>query len=463
MSESAPQTDAIDWDARLKIAQTKKTELDGDLIRRQLSDSYLRQERLKTAAGLSGLVLAVAALVGGVWTAYTWTADRSRERNAKKQERIESHIADLSSERLERRLFSANLLSRYLSKDVPERNAQILSALANALAIEQTSLGRSALIMSLRALDQDVVDRVALSEALANLARHNRALRKDSPLRTGLGSIDPFDTREPKIELLNDLAEAMSVLMQKGGRVSDLNGIYFARQNLTGLSLPGTLFDGAILVHTRFEEATLRQASFAGADLAGASFIKADLRGASFRSGSLWGMHYVAKSKGKDLGGGVRIMLEMPNFRCSDLRDSDFTGHSTFGFISQKTASSFGYYRSGLQFAGADLEGANFQSTEPHAILPAGETSLPFAGCCGGYGSEITKGLFQTFYTMDSKAPLGKELEKFDLTAKELSIAFKNTNWSKAKLPTWLSEYLAKAKVTQDQDRSDNVCLSVEH
>src|SRR5262249_12409304 len=215
----------------------------------------------------------------------------------------------------------------------------------------------------------------------------------------------PSDSGEA---IAKSVGDAIVVLMRLGARARDLSGIYCVECDFTHLDLSQTNFSGSILHSSKFSNATLSGANFADANLENTQFIAADLQDAILTGkahsyiSNIFNTHNTHE-------GNQRIFINQsfisgPIFDCADLRRANFSGHSIFGFVSEKARSqdkSPPLLLFSASFVGVNLEGTNFGEAQMFGVKSVDE-DFPFPSY--GFNSIITHGFYNLFQSGISKS-----------------------------------------------------------
>jgi uncharacterized protein YjbI with pentapeptide repeats len=426
-------------------AQLRKTELECRLLAQQLTPEYRRIEWLKGIAAASGLVIAIVAVIGGFGSIAGWLIEQQKSRQVRIEERLDRALTMLADPSANRRLAAISSLRSFLAERDDTRNSQVLLALSSTLALEDSDPVRSAITSLVADVDPAIVGSSVLNRGLQALVDTSRGLVRDGDL----GRKRPRNLWRLETDLkvganLQMTADAIVSLLRKGARAQSMTGIYLGRSDLAGLDLSGTDFGDATLAWSDLSRATLRNSSFDGADLERTNFVSADLQNAKFtltNNGGRTTIHWNYVQQQMDRSSAIQVQVEMPDFHCSDLRNADFSGHPLFGIIADDI-SELAFVEFPAKFARANLKGADFSRIQIFGLRSDHDNRSPFVETQGGGSRPNDAKYIRGSYQIDSDAPLTGDINDFTKSLNRVSHAFAETNWSAAKLPRGIRQWL---------------------
>ena len=296
-------------------ARVLKLEAERKLLVDQASRSYQLREWVKAGA-------TAVAFLGVLFTAGTALVQLSESRKARSDERFEQAVKNLAEDKPAQRLSGVSALNGFLTAKVRQEDA--MSALINALAIENEPVVRDAITDVFAHLDGSVTES-ALNSALRATAARSRTVgrtvlraRGGHPLQVSLDDLEPQDGK------LVSLGRVITSLMRSGATYNDLARIYCIGCDFGGIKVKGISFDGATLVHSTFERSEFINSSFRFAQLGGVDFRGTVLRGSKFSTST--------PGDGESDREGSAWRYAAPDFQCADLSDADFTEFDFEGF-----------------------------------------------------------------------------------------------------------------------------------
>src|ERR1051326_3744551 len=244
-------------------ARIAKLHAETALLNLQLSPAERRRDRIKSIAGVSGVVTATAALLALLLSTYQWFRSDKLNRDVRVEERLERALKLLGDTAPAARLAGVATLASFL-RDIDDAHApQVLLALTNSLSIESSLTVRNAIVTTFTGVNPKVVKSSQLDETLVSLVQISRGLVQEGNLwrtrRDNLYFSPSPDTIEARAV---SVAQALCALLRAGAKAQDLTRIYLAGMDLNHISLPGVKFDDSILAGCAFRHANLRQASF---------------------------------------------------------------------------------------------------------------------------------------------------------------------------------------------------------
>jgi uncharacterized protein YjbI with pentapeptide repeats len=346
-----------------------KLRLESKLLAGQLDRCWL--EYAKVFAG------PIAVLFGVIVTIFVAVGQLDESRQLREEERFDRAVSRLGAPTATERLAGLAGLQLFLEPREKARHQATVHFLVDALASEQDSTVRAAILDSLsqvtsKEVSQNILngtlerlrdrDRDLFSHLratfLERLKQNSRLIREKGNDEVGIGPV-----REEDLAPLRATASAIVALTRNGARTSDLSGIYcegcdfsgkvmdmtrsdfaqvsdFSRtDNLSTLNLSGTNFHGSILKNANFIGLILRGASFDSADIIHANFSGADLTGAKFTDSD----HRESLIQSAVIVGYLYAAI-FPDFTCANLTGADFTDSPFFGIYRNRPNSVFAAY-----------------------------------------------------------------------------------------------------------------------
>lgn len=337
------------------IATLRKTELEAQILKERLSLQSRRRESLKAISGASGLLLVLVSVLGGGFSFWKWLEEQRLSRENQIEERLDSALASLSSERAPERVSAIGSLRSFISTN-DERNKRVLVLASNALSIEPDRQVRNNILSFFQDVDESLVDQDALSSALAVQVHFNRDQTRDLGIRMRLGHARTID--DDLVEggaQLQASSLAIRILVGKGAYVQDMVGVSLVGVNMQEARLPDVKFDNAILAWANFSGSRLDGASILNANLRGTSFVQADLREAAIgfddEDYEIREQEYVLQQLRMD----DPDIIQMPMFGCANLSSAKINNMIIFGssekFVESRKISTFSavdFYKSNL-------------------------------------------------------------------------------------------------------------------
>jgi hypothetical protein len=430
--------------------ETRKADLEAQLLQHQLAPAHRRLEFYKGAATASGLLIALVSLFGAFGSVGTWFVNQSRERDIRIEERLERALTGLSDPSPQRRATSLALLRSFATGTNERHSRQVILAVAEALPLESSPLVANSIVSFLGQLQG--VGHGPLAAGLNSLAEKSRRLLGNERAKTGGDAVAGAQ--------LALLASGMTALLRAGAR-GELAGVDLSGADLSGLELNGQSFKGALLKGASFANAKAARADFADADLWQANFRGADLAGANFAQPARGGpmqhdlMRRVAERPDGTFG--------FPDFSCANLRGADFTWHPLI-FVPPASLNTSTDGAS-PRFAGANLEGANLERLMMLGLGPANSAKWPFPTSADSAGGsvELGNGLALAQMPIDPKARLAHALPNapeyphdyspFAATYSTIRDAFRAAHWKDASLPHAVREVLGNRYLPRGNDQ----------
>jgi uncharacterized protein YjbI with pentapeptide repeats len=446
-----PTASAVEGEEQRIRTEKLRTEL--ALLQHQLSPAARRGENLKLFASISGTLTAIIALVGLGLSGYQWFQAQKLERAVRTEERLDRALQQSSGTTPPARLAGVVSLGSFLHDSDSAQDAQVLLALTNMLAVEESLTVRNAIVATISGVDQKVTGEIILNKSLVAAAQVSRDLVDEGDLWRARRTL-PHTIPEPSsVEARAiSVATAITSLIRKGAHTSDLSRTYFAGSDLSGCDLRAVVFDGAILAWANLRSAKLIRASFLDADLEGSSFVGADLRAASLEQSlkqqpGTFRQNYIDDQLKRNRGmrNGFLFHVTGPDFRCSDLRNASFHGHPLLPVYLDRM--SYLIAVDGFLFTGANLTGTRFSGLKAFGALPLNdeEYSGPYPAQSGwGYWGANPRYAAVGAEVADSGG-LVREAE-FSNALTRLSLFFAGANWRSAKVTTPVKQALEMAR-----------------
>jgi uncharacterized protein YjbI with pentapeptide repeats len=456
----------------LDAASARKLELEAKLIEDQLTPAGRRRETLKAVAGVSGLVIALVTVIGGLLTILNWLVQENHNRDLRIQERMDRSLSLLSETRPTQRTAAISSLQSFIATSDDTRNSQVLVSIANALPLEEDGTVRNAMLSLFEDIDAKITGKQALNVALKSLAHNSRGLMRASDLWNKNPPFGFYRIAETIKQgaALEAIARAITVLLRKGARVEDLSEIYLPDSDLSDLDLTGINFDFSILALTDFSNAILTKASFNGANLEHVNFVRSDLRSARLSDQRKLGHKqpvdsYIEKqfeSSSKNLA-----MISLPDFSCADLRNAVFSNHALFGIWRNEVPTNI----HPVNFAGSNLANADMTNIYFYVLKVDGDEELPIKAVeksgsrlgvaeLSSQTGEPNVDLSQYFgaiYELEPNAPLKENTLLFSTSLQEIRMSLQRSNWEAAKLPRAIKDLLAKPSTPGQKQQNKTV------
>ena len=342
-------------------AETEKLQAETRLLEQQASPNARRIEQFKAAAGVGGMMTAIVAVGGLLFSFWQFQTESIAKREAYQQERLDHTLALLFDEDPAKQISGVWTLESFIRVSEPAVKRQILAVLVHVLAEEEDKAVRDAIVASFRTPGYADLDEEFQAVLLQQLVAASASLIIEDDLwRTRRGNRET-GLPEHSIEARAlSIGKAVVALLSSGPAFKRVSGVYCAGCDFSGMALDGVDFSEAILYQANFSGASLIEANFDSADLEETRFVGAKLRGATltFNDRTREGFYrqsYIFRATNRDRFKGG------PNFNCADLRDADFSGHPLFGFIHVAVGPQSWSEDQGASFVGADLEDADFR------------------------------------------------------------------------------------------------------
>jgi|GEM_PF-5284485 len=438
-SSATPSPAPLTLEQEEQRARIKKMHAETDLVIQQLSQRHQRYEWLKVIAGFGGLITAVAAVFGLLLSASQWLESAESTRRLRVEERLDRSLTLMGGESPATRLAAVVSLSSFLKED-KEHAPQVLQALTNALAIEESLTVRNAILAAIERLEPTDLSATEFRHALDSLVLVSRGLIQEGDLwtnrRSSVYTTPSHATVESKAL---SVATAIAGLLHKGARSPDMSRIYLSGADLSGLNLTGTKWDDSILAWTDFSRAELKNTSFKDADLEGALFKQAHLTKADF-SVSLdiltakRRFNYVklqmhrSQRLAQEARATESFWVTGPDFSCADLNGANFSGHPLLPIYSNELAA---VIRAHMSFRDADISGANFSPLGGFGIVLPGQQydAQPFPTIGSGASWASIDHYAVTEFVLNNHAPLAPGRANYSQALNELTAIFSGSNW----------------------------------
>jgi hypothetical protein len=208
---------------------------------------------------LSTLVVVIGALVG----LFRWLGDRRSEQEKRAEERFQSVVEGLGSEREAARVGAAIMLRTFLRKDYEQFYSQTFD-----LAVAHLRLPR---VPTQQPENSNMPHPLtSLNQALITVLKESFPLARD------------WQKRDPQFLDATDVQLDNAYLVR-----ADLESIWMQGASLGKATLNGAHFEGAYLEMAHFEGADLKKADFSKARLNKANLDEAYLHGANFYGADL--------------------------------------------------------------------------------------------------------------------------------------------------------------------------------
>jgi len=441
------------------MQETTKLKLEADILRMQFSEEYKLSEKLKAGANLATILVAFAALVGGLGSFIKWINDEGKTRQLHVEQRLDATLVRFSSSIENERLAAVSSLRSFLGENNETQDLQVLSAVSSDLALEKSPVVRRAIVSLISDLNTDSLTKPTLDKSLALLVQTSRGMVADRVLRESRPRFpQSFDSQLDGANL-QAIADAIVLLLRKNAQSKDMHGIYLGKSDLDNINLVGTDFSDAILAWSTFNNANLSGSSFRDADLEQTKFVGADLRSTKFTSTyplpQKVKIDYVLAQMNRSLDG--QIQVSMPDFKCADLRNADFRGHPLFGMTENSVPGAV-YFTWAVDFTSANLEGTDFSGIRVFSLVPQ-HTEInsqypifPFSsiGVVEAYQKkeEYTVGVYEfTTGEIPENNPLERNFGLFSKSFQMVALSLSSSNWKKAILPKFIHKWASENPV----------------
>ena len=311
--------------------ETKKVTAERIVLELQASRRFQRREDIKALAGLAGVLAAIVA-IGGLL--FSWDSSQQQEaldREVRIDTRLDRAFERLASTSSADRMSAVTVLQSFLPEQKYSRDSLILMTLTNALSIEDDPMVRNYIVRALTATDRELIAETSQREALENLIDISRALVVEGDLKNSRRLAARLPARGGLEVRAHNVAQAIVGMMRSGAVTKDLSRSYLVESDFSRMDLSGVDFSDAVLSYSRFIATVCRSCVFDGADIEDVRFNHAVLDGSKFtvteapgagQSRSSYVFNLLARGKDEFNG---------PDFSQSSLVDADFTGHHLFG------------------------------------------------------------------------------------------------------------------------------------
>jgi uncharacterized protein YjbI with pentapeptide repeats len=425
----------------------RKLQLESALLERQLSQTSQDLERRKARAATAGIVAAIVALGGLMLSSYQWYATSLRTADIALDQRLARGLEQLGSAMVAQRLAAVASLSSAVHEK-GDRRQQVLQALINNLALEDSPLVRNAILGTLNDLRPVRMGQDELDSLLLTLVRVNRGLVEEGHLldshrrypRQGPGSQQEYRAAST--------VEAICILLKQGARAQDFSRTYLFGANFQDLLLQECNFSRAVLSWAQFDRAKLAKSIFDDAFLDGTSFTGADARYCRFfqslRTTDRTDEFFVSYSDRQQMElakANQGYEYEGPMFDCADLRGATFENHRLFTFSPDDGGRLVTHTTS---FHRAILDGADFRYFGVLGIATGADACEPylFQSCMGATevgGPSILTAYFEVNTdaprSATLKPPSPAALDRYAMAFQSLALSFAGSKWQRTRWP----------------------------
>lgn len=336
------------------VLETEKLQLEQQVLRHQLSRTWLIMEWLKSAT-------VAAAILGAAITLYIGFGQIEEMEKNRSADRFDAALSRLSNSSTIERLTGVSGLRLFLVDGDTRLRKNALQYLVNAVSIETNEIVQTAIINAFRDLKYSSPDADLLNSTLRATLEQNRNLtssilaryksrvharnvgiiadsmkKKLSPseipdpipksfldklsqadylkIKTfTLGRFEELDTTEDVP--LKGLATLVSILVNLGAKNYDFSGIFCEGCDFRNASdLNDTNFEKSFLAKANFTRASLKKAYFFDADLSSTIFFSADLSDAFLYNNT-------GPFKDNNKAG-----FDFPILECANLQGADLSG-----------------------------------------------------------------------------------------------------------------------------------------
>ncbi|HEX6101224.1 MAG TPA: pentapeptide repeat-containing protein [Thermoanaerobaculia bacterium] len=439
-----------DDEASLRI---RKLELENEKLAHENSPSQKRLEWWKTFAAFSSVITACVAIAGIAVTTAQWRSGISQAEENRAATRLAEGISHLTSARESERLGGIVALTSFLEGDDPRKSLQVIRAIVNQLALEDSELVRRAALSALREFDPRSLPEEDRLRALNSAISVNRKIAYDAVAL--VYSADPADDQALEISrrVVNragSLASVVSLFVRKGVMTPDMTGLYLAGAEFQGLKFPHG---------TRFTQSNLSGANFAGAYLDGADFSDTDLSSTKFKGAILTGANFTRASLRSGtipfkylripvgLAGGP-LAISGPSFEDADLRRASFKNHTLFGVWAEGEPSVI----LKATFRGAKLDDTDFVGAGVVILVEPRSRSVLFEPDLNMGNRTFGQFGFSGRLRENAAAPVPLQAELATYRGPFLTVAraFDSSTWCKARLPAALRSILSAYRPAPD-------------
>ena len=449
--EKSVEEQERELDLQIKQVQLQKLEAERDEAKYRTSKGFRRNELIKGYGAIAGALAGIAAVGSLVWTIWQGVNQLELQREERTYARIENAIRDLNSDSSKLRLYAVSALRIFL-RDTgrSERDAEILSAISYALATEKELRIRESMISLIDSIDVNTTAHVDLEKMLAELVSLSRSVVMKEKLWTNHSSSDFSARHDDATESqAQSIGEAITALLKKGTKISDMSAIYCAHCDFSGLNLDSVNFSESILYEADFSKTSLLKANFDGALLEKATFVSANLSEASFTNRRVYDSAPSYQSL-QQLG-----TFSGANFSCADLSNANFSQFMLL-ILSSDTNDQAPYMtKKPPRFTGANLTGADFSDASVIVYL-SGDLSRNLNRYIQNVSTKpknLTESLRMVKFS-DLTVLNEAHYSNFRLALLGFKRAFANANWKQAKLPKGISKILQKLESNEVFDES---------
>lgn len=463
-----------------------------------------KQSRLGRLTEILQGVVPILAILSLVWTVVVGLNQQEAQRKDAESARFERAFAKLGSSVPSERVTGVAQASALLHAAGGERDRDILTALANQLALDPNPAVRSAILSVLSTMDASV-GQPTLDATLKNIVDLHRVLVQSAgftPFELSTAQKDnrgiyfiprasdaiPLDQQmvDETFVRLESLSAALMAVLKAGGRTRAMDHIYCPDCAFDSLRVDfsDVSFQNAVLPRSQWNLMRLARSNFQGAVITRANFTGAELEGADFSAGPFdsYREEYVAANGigSNDPERLPRVLDNLrtgdPNFICANLKNARFDNFLLLSRVDDSsaaqakpavgpdqrprravtaTATSDGPMRNFLR---ANIDGADFANIRELVIrrVPAGEEKDPYIRTHAVRTSERTSSAYYyttmelsylRYYERGTNAAQDRER---DITVQVLAQGFVVAdNAEQAELPTGVREALKAERAKQ--------------
>jgi len=340
-----------------RSADPEKAALELRKLALEIKALTFKQSRWGRVIELLQGVVPILAILSLVWTVFVGLDQQDAQRRDAESARFERAYTKLGSGLPSERATGVAQASSLLHLAGGARDKDVLTALANQLALDDDAAVRSAILNVFSNLDK-ATGRDALDAALKNIVELHRVIVQSSgatpfelataqPDRRGIYFIpgladdrasDTTVDRRALHEMFVRLASLRSALLsvlKAGGRTQKMDHVYCPECDFAalGIDLSEVSFEGAVLPRSKWRGVLLNRASFRNAVIEQANFTAAQLEGADFSDdeSNTNRQEYVAATALRNINPASRPELYLyehstgaPTFVCANLRNASF-------------------------------------------------------------------------------------------------------------------------------------------
>jgi uncharacterized protein YjbI with pentapeptide repeats len=482
-------------------ADPKKEALEIRKLSLEIQALTFKQSRWGRVVELLQGVVPVLAILSLVWTVFVGLDQQEAQRRDAESARFERAYAKLGSRLPSERATGVAQASSLLHLAGGARDKDVLTALANQLALDEDAAVRSAILNVFSNLDK-ATGQDALDAVLKSIVDLHRVIVQSSGVtpfelataqpdlrgiyfipshanaRANEVAIDQGALHEMFVRLVSLKTAFLSVL-KAGGRTQTMDHIYCSGCNFAelGIDLSGVSFQGAILPRSQWSRLRLNRASFRNAVVEQANFAGAQLEAADFSNDefNMNRQEYVSATALRTINPASRPALYLyefstgaPTFVCANLRDANFQNFPIVTRLDDESASKpttkplpkdphpvtvtvVGQRLAWpMVFRGANISGADFREvreivlrpinpkrTDPYVALHTVQTPL---GYRYRYYADSVPLTYLTFYQPGKSAEQDRERDR---NVEALALSFVETeHYDQAKLPPGVLEVI---------------------